>query len=554
MSNVVTVLSPAGIAPRTDRKSMADRPESLAGRTVFLLDAGYDNSDVFLAELSGQLRAREPSVTVRTVKLADIVEPAPEIYERIAKEGDFAICALGLCSMCAPAVTNHAVRLESDYRVPTVAVHDQAFARLVASASKMAGVPGLRHVFLPSPVRGRKSSEFREAIQGRDPVTGKPFLDELLDDLTHPLSAEDASSGSAEEAQPRITEASSEDAVRQIFLDNGWTDGLPIVLPTPERVAAMLAGTSHRPDEIVGRIRGTKTRPFWTFTVEQVAVNAVMAGATPAEFPTILALFSSGYTARHSSTSSIGRMVVLNGPVRDEIGANAGIGALGPYSRVNSAIGRAYGLGSQNLQGGSEPGVSYVGSLGSPFALTNLTFAENEERSPWEPLHVQYGYAPSESTATIFGMVRSLVMVPAGIRPTWREQVAAVLSGLRPGAGATLILDPLAAQDLVTREGFATKQSLREWMAESGRATARRWRDRPRPNKYEALAQEGIEPWASYFAAEDNALIPTNSLEDVHVVVVGGGTLPCWAVSEGLTNKSEQNHLYGATVSIDEWR
>jgi len=554
MINVVAALSPEGIAPPTDRKVMAARPASLAGRTVFLLDAGYDNSDLFLAELAEALRAREPAVTVRTVKLVDIVEPAPAIYERIAKEGDFAICAVGLCSMCAPAVTNHAVRLESDYQVPTVAVHDQAFARLVASASKVAGIPGLRHVFLPSPVRGRTSGEFREAIHGRDPVTGKPFLDGVLDGLTRPLAAEDESGGTMEEARPRIVEAASEDALRQMFLEKGWTDGLPIVLPTPERVAAMLAGTSHPADEIVGRIRGTKTRPFWTFTVEQVAINAVMAGATPAEFPTILAIFSSGYTARHSSTSSIGRMVVLNGPVRDEIGANAGIGALGPYSRVNTAIGRAYGLGSQNLQGGSEPGVTYAGSLGSPFALTNLTFAENEERSPWEPLHVQYGYQPSESTATIFGMVRSLVMVPAGIRPTWREQAAAALGGLRPGAGATLLLDPLAAQDLVTREGFATKQSLREWMAESGRTTAARWRDRPRPNKYEALAQEGVEPWASYFKAGDDAPIPTNVIEDVHVVVVGGGTLPCWAIAEGLTNKSEYNHLYGATVSIDRWR
>lgn len=553
MDNVVEAFTPQGIAPRTDRKSMAARPASLDGRTVVLLDAGYDNSDLFLAELSEQLRTRAPLVTTRTIKLADIVEPAPEIYERIAKEGDFAICAVGLCSMCAPAVTNHAVRLEGDYQVPTVAVHDQAFARLVASASKMAGLPGMRHVFLPSPVRGRTSSEFREAIHGNDPVTGEPFLDELLDGLTHPPVI-NARGEAAEEARPRVVGESSEDALRQRFFDNGWTDGLPIVLPTARRVAAMLAGTSHSPEEIVGRIRATKTRPFWSFSVEQVAINAVMAGATPAEFPTILALFSSGYTARHSSTSSIGRMVVLNGPVRDEIGANSGIGALGPYSRVNSAIGRAYGLGSQNLQGGSEPGVTFAGSLGSPFALTNLTFAENEERSPWEPLHVQYGYEPSQSAATVFGLVRSLVMVPAGIGSTWREQVAAVLSGLRPGAGATLLLDPLAAHDLVTREGFTTKQSLREWMAESGRTTAKRWRDRPRPNKYEALAREGIEPWATYFAASDDALIPTNSIEDVHVVVVGGGTLPCWAVCEGLTNKSEQNHLYGATVSIDDWR
>jgi len=552
---MTAALSPLGTPPMIAGRAMADRPGTLQGRTVFLVDAGYDNSTEFLAELEAWLRANEPSVSTVSVHLENIAEPAPDVYERIARDGDVAICAVGLCSMCAPAVTNHIARLESDYGVPCVGVHDNAFARLVRSASHAIGMPSLRHVFLPSPVRGRTADEFREYIGGANAATGRPFTADLLAALTQPLSADDAGPARTDDgARPTLVEAESEDALHDLFERNGWTDGLPIVLPTPERVERMLTGTSHAPDEVVGRIRATKTRPFWTVTVEQVAVNAVMAGARPQELPTILALFSSGYTARHSSTSSIGRMVVLNGPVRHEIGANSGIGALGPYSRVNSAIGRAYGLGSQNLQGGSEPGVTYAGSMGNPFALTNLTFAENEEGSPWEPLHVGHGFDAEESTATIFGMVRSLMLVPAGILPTWREQVRAALGGLRPGAGATLLLDPLAARDLVHREGFARKADLLEWMARSGQVTAERWRDRPRPNRYASLAEQGVEPWAGYFRAPPEELIPTNTLEDVHVVVVGGGTLPCWGLADGLTNKAEFNHVYGATVSIDAWR
>ena len=127
---------------------------------------------------------------------------------------------------------------------------------------------------------------------------------------------------------------------------------------------------------------------YWDFDVEKVAVNAVMAGAAPEHFPVILALASSGDTGRQSSMSSMGNMVVVNGPIRHEIGMNCGIGALGPYNYANSAIGRAFGLLSQNLQGGSVPGVTYGGSQGNNFSYNCVTFAENEEASPWEPYHV----------------------------------------------------------------------------------------------------------------------------------------------------------------------
>src|SRR6202035_967055 len=127
----------------------------------------------------------------------------------------------------------------------------------------------------------------------------------------------------------------------------------------------------------------------WEYTVEQVAVNAVMAGAAPEYFPVILALAASQVSARGSTSSSASAMVVVNGPIRDEIAMNSGIGAMGPYNHANSTIGRAYGLLSQNLQGGSVAGLSYMGSQGNGYSFTNVTFAEHQERSPWEPFHVE---------------------------------------------------------------------------------------------------------------------------------------------------------------------
>src|SRR6202043_1247345 len=106
----------------------------------------------------------------------------------------------------------------------------------------------------------------------------------------------------------------TEDNLQRLFLDNNWTDKLPIVLPTRERVDAMLKGTSHAPDEIVGRMQPVEFRAAWEYTVERVAVNAVMAGARAEYFPVILALAASELSARSSRLRFSAIMVVGNGP------------------------------------------------------------------------------------------------------------------------------------------------------------------------------------------------------------------------------------------------
>src|SRR5438270_9731040 len=209
-----------------------------------------------------------------------------------------------------------------------------------------------------------------------------------------------------ERTTPRLVEPDTEENLQRLFLENNWTDGLPIVLPTERRVAEMLSATSRKPDEIVGRMQPTEFRGKWEYTVEKVAVNAVMAGAKPEYFPVILALAASEVSARGSTSSSSAAMVVVNGPIRKEIGMNWGIGAMGPYNHANATIGRAYGLLSQNCQGGSEPGVTFMGSQGNNYAYNCVTFAENEERSPWQPFHVQKGFRPDESTVSLFSGCR----------------------------------------------------------------------------------------------------------------------------------------------------
>jgi len=430
--------------------------------------------------------------------------------------------------------------------VPTASVQVEPFEKVVKAVAYANGMPRQRFVFVPMPVMGKSPAELRAYIEGEDPVTGKPVMEEVIEALTKPLSEEDKKKVSYERSTPRLVEHDTEENLHRLFLENQWTDRLPIVLPTEERVAEMLAGTSHRPDEVVGRMRPTSTREAWQYTVEKVAVSAVMAGARPEYFPVILALASTGVTARGSTTSSMAAMVVVNGPIRHEIGMNWEIGALGPYNHANATIGRAYGLLSQNLQGGSEPGRTYLGSQGNNYAYNSITFAENEGKSPWKPFHVQHGFEPEVSVVSVFRGCRS-TSFNLGLREKhWREHVANMLRGMNPYNPPTFVLDPIAARQFVDRGGFDTKEKLIQWSHDNATMPAGVYWDYQLIQNYVyPKALNGVEPYATLLEAADDELIPIFPLSDIQVVVVGGETNGYWRI---------MGCNYQKSVSIDEWR
>jgi len=419
-----------------------------------------------------------------------------------------------------------------------------AFRRLVDSATRVRGVRRVRQAFIPGSPTGKTAGELRAYIEGQDPVAGRPFTEVLIGELTRSLDGREAVA--FDRSVPRLLEADTEENLQRLFMERHWTDFLPIVLPTEARVEEMLRGTSHAPDEVVGHLAPTfYGREAWEFTVEKVAVNAVMAGARPEYLPVILALAASGVTARQSSVSSIGTGAIVNGPIRREIGMNAGIGALGPYNHANATIGRAYGLLSQNLQGGSVPGETYVGSLGNNFSYNNMTFAENEEASPWRPLHVRRGYEPDQSTVTPFLHLRNY-LVTFGVRRSWREKLKEMLRAQNPTSGALLIVDPSAARILAEREGFATPESLLDWMHSSARMEVGRWWDHWGTEQFlKPLAEQGIEPWAGRLRADPGEEVTIFPREQLELVVVGGETNPAYALASGRCER---------TVSVDAWR
>src|SRR5215471_71045 len=436
--------------------------------------------------------------------------------------------------------------IEAQYGVPTVAMHTDKFDRVVRSVAAVNGMSELRQVFVPQPVMGKSAAELRAYVDGRDPLTGRLAMQEVVEGLTQPLDGHGVGTIEYDRSTPRLVAPDTEENLQTLFMASRWTDYLPIVLPTEARVAAMLAATHRKPDEVVGRMRPTHFREAWEYTVEKVAVNAVMAGARPEYFPVILALAATGVSARGSTSSSVAAMAVVNGPVRQEIGMNAGTGALGPYSHANATIGRAYGLLSQNLQGGSTVGLTYMGSMGNNYAYNSLTCAENEERSPWEPFHVQHGFRPTDSAVSVFSGCRSTAFT-LGLRETyWREHVANLLRGMDPHGPPTLLLDPITARQFIDRGGFTKKDALIDWLYETARMPAGEYWDYQLVQNYiYPRATFGEEPWATKLKARPDEMIPIFRREDIHVVVVGGETNGYWRI---------MGCNYQATASVDEWR
>ena len=377
-------------------------------------------------------------------------------------------------------------------------------------------MPHQRRVFITHPVWGKTAGQLRVAIDGNDPVTGKHFMQSVVDGLTKPLSKEEQMSGLLKGAAgPRTIGPDSAQNLHQYFQDNGYTDYLPIVLPTEELVAEMLKGTSHKPDEIVGEMSpALDAYPPWSFTVEQVAVNAVMAGARPEYFPVILALAASGSSSMSSSTNSFARMAVINGPVRDKIGLNYGIGAMGPFSHANATIGRAWTLISKNLGHGGIAGETYLGALGNPTNYNNIIIAENEEENPWQPFHVDKGHKVEDSTVSIFmgyGIFSAQGTNAGAISndPKFDQQLRGVFSTLNSMFGGFAVLDPTVAQNIY-EHGYDTKEKLIEYIMN---------------------APEGEGP---------KFRRPT----DISLVVTGGRTNLYYNYGP---------MRYGKTVSIDEW-
>lgn len=191
------------------------------------------------------------------------------------------------------------------------------------------------------------------------------------------------------------------EAVFEFSYQNGWTDGLPVIPPTAERVRRMLGTVSRRPDEVVAQLPPLRADA----TIEKIAVSAVMAGCRPEYFPTVLAAVEAVSDPHfelygvNTTTNPTVPFIIVNGPVRKSLDINCSWSVLGPSRRANATIGRALSLVMINLAG-RVPESACKATWKMPGAYT-MCAGEYEEESPWEPLHVERGFRPDESTVTL---------------------------------------------------------------------------------------------------------------------------------------------------------
>jgi hypothetical protein len=206
-------------------------------------------------------------------------------------------------------------------------------------------------------------------------------------------------------AAPRHEYADPDDLAED-YHARGWTDGLPIVAPTPERVERFLAAAGLDPGEVLGAV---PTREV-VVTAEHAAINAVMAGCRSEYFPVVVAAVRAHLDEMgncHSTTGTLSgavQVVIVNGPVRNELGIACGAGCFGPGFRPNATIGRALRLIIRNVCR-AIPGFLDRASFSSPMRYS-FCFGENEEASNWVPLHVQRGYDADQSTVTVQSIMR----------------------------------------------------------------------------------------------------------------------------------------------------
>lgn len=200
----------------------------------------------------------------------------------------------------------------------------------------------------------------------------------------------------------RRVELAATDDEFEAMAARGWSDGLPLVPPTPERVMTMLDATQREGSEIIA----TVPPDLAPCSVEKAAINAVMAGCAPEHFPIVLSSLEAVCNDRFNmhgvlaTTMPVAPVLIVNGPIRKRAGMNSGINVFGQGNRANSTIGRALQLIVRNI-GGGRPGEVDRATHGNPGKL-GLAFAEDEEGSPWTPLSSDFGVEAGRSAVTAF--------------------------------------------------------------------------------------------------------------------------------------------------------
>ena len=327
----------------------------------------------------------------------------------------------------------------------------------------------------------------------------------------------------------------SPDAVFDYVMSRGWGDGLPVIPPTEELVWRMFQRLGLPGDHVVGVIGPSRGEA----TVEKIAVNAVMAGCLPEYMPVLIAAVEAvceepfNLDGIQTTTNPSGVGIIVNGPIRQEISVNCGLNCLGQGVRANATIGRALSLIRMNV-GGARPGEVSKATHGFPGRYT-LCFGEDEENSPWEPLHVERGFQPEESTVTVNsfnGTLDSLTITYLNIRDMLgvvaRDFGQMGSSNMHVGEGEPGVVITSGHAKLAAREGMS-KASVKQFLYDNGTFSSADLRPMMRRHLIDAVIVDGVVHQTR--RPEDIMLVVAGGPEPYHAVIMPTFG-PSWAVTK----------------------
>jgi hypothetical protein len=471
-----SILNPRGEVDNTETIGLNTRLTDLNNKTIGLYTTFKQHWALILEEIARQLLKKYPALKFKRfiygkdlnsyTQVAEVAKD-PEYFLKFKewiKDCDAVITANADAGSCTLYLTYNAV-LSERLGKPAVMTVSHEFVPLAKSAAAIRGVPEFRLAELnleDLSMEPTLDMFIKEIIPQK--VSGS--LDRIEAALLTPLTPEEKSPKTGSVIQPRIAEhgikqrfSEFNTAINNLFYENGWSYGMPIIPPTEEAVQEMLTGTDLASDYVVATIPPMNGKA----TVEKIAVNAVMAGCVPTHLSVLIAavqaivdprMWIEAYTC---SVASWEPMLILNGPIRNELNANSKTTFLSPYYRANAAIGHALGLIIMNIAG-IRPGIEDMGMFGHEGHF-GVCIAENEEDSPWEPMHQYYGFNKEDSTVTVF-FPNSRDMIMGGRNPgnmlrTVCEKVPAM--GFDPGCA--LMICPNSARALAGA-GYSRKNVI----------------------------------------------------------------------------------------------
>ena len=312
------------------------------------------------------------------------------------------------------------------------------------------------------------------------------------------------------------------EAAFEYCLQRGWSDGLPVVLPTTERVARMLAYWDRPYDRPIAMLAPR----FGAATPLRLAANAVMAGCRPEYFPIVMLAIEAmaeepfNLYGIQATTHACAPLIIVNGPAARELEMNSGHAALGAGNRANATIGRAVRLALVNI-GGAIPALGDMATYGDPTKFTYCA-AENEAGNPWQPLHVEHGFPPEASTVTVVA-----AEPPHNINDHESHTAVGILTTIAGTMATTgsnnsyyasepvLLLSPEHAAT-IAGDGMS-KRAVKEYLFEHGRIPLGKFSKENIERRFRSKLAD------QYAHAGLDAMVPMfQNVDDLIVVVIGG--------------------------------